>query len=420
MTGDGHGRHIPGSPFVYSHNWHPLHGTEIGSDGIRRLSKGSHGPGTLKRPAAGGEPRSRSTPEAAKPAARVTRAARPGESGGILSGPHPADRLTVARDRRATAKAMSTDDLESADWELTRRAALLGKTGKVSGMQKAARDELQNRRGAAGKPRVPARSPAAPSRKPAVKESTAPQADLNAAIKSGVASRKAPGSAKVLGSQGDQGGVEIVTFNNGAQYIHKDFKGTTLMYPESMGGPRPMPLQEQKLFVAKESLAAKISDVIGAGAPAILKDPHSATGFYEPKVSGKSAMEHFSGRKGSADKLYDSPEGMRIGLMDALIGADDRHLGNVMITPEGKPVPIDHNDSWVTGRRVGKSPFAVALDRRIKAGKSPFTTADLDQVGRKIQALRPEFEAMPDGNGARYFQMTMDELARIRGQVTGK
>lgn len=244
-----------------------------------------------------------------------------------------------------------------------------------------------------------------------------PETDLRAALGSGVASHKAPGSAKVEGSQGYQGGVKIVKFNNGAEYIHKDFKGLV-----ALGADGRVPMQDKKLFVAKEVLASKISDAIGAGAPAILKDPKSQTGFYEPKIAGKSAMEHFAGRKQGAEKLYSSPEGLRIGLLDSLISSDDRHLGNVMITPDGKPVPIDHNDSWVTGQRISRSrgPFADALSSQIKAGKSPFSAAELDQVEKKIQALKPQFDAMPDGNGARYYQMTMSELTRIRDQVAGK
>lgn len=43
LTGDGHGRHIPGTPDVYSHGWHPLNGTETGMDGIRRPGKKTAG-----------------------------------------------------------------------------------------------------------------------------------------------------------------------------------------------------------------------------------------------------------------------------------------------------------------------------------------------------------------------------------------
>jgi hypothetical protein len=375
----------------------------------------THGDGTVSR-------------HATRPAALKAMVARHGKSGksgtakaaaapkGTLPGSPPADRVTLAPDPEAAAKAMSDADLKSADQELARRAAVLGKLGQKSRAHAAVAAERQRRKAAAAPARKAGNPPGAAAAGPAGNDAKA----LGAAIKSGVASRKAPGSAKAEGSQGAQGGAEVVTFGNGAQYIRKDFKNTMVMYPGSMGGDRLMPRDEMKLQVAKESMAAKVSDVIGAGAPAIVRDPHSPTGFYEPKVAGVSAMEYFSGGKRDPAKMYDSPEGMKIGLMDALIGADDRHLGNVMITPDGKPVPIDHNDTWVTGQRLlTRSPFEVALGKRVKAGKSPFSTADLDQVKAGIEALRPEFEAMPGGDGARYYQMTMGKLAQLRGQVAG-
>lgn len=67
------------------------------------------------------------------------------DAAGIATGPHPADRLTVASNPKATAKAMSTDELQAADAELGRRAALLGKPGQVSTLHKAVRGELASR-----------------------------------------------------------------------------------------------------------------------------------------------------------------------------------------------------------------------------------------------------------------------------------
>jgi hypothetical protein len=72
----------------------------------------------------------------------------PGGTGGphgILTGPHPADKLTVASDPRATARAMSDDDLQRADVELSRRATLLGKAGQQSKGHKAAVAEIRRR-----------------------------------------------------------------------------------------------------------------------------------------------------------------------------------------------------------------------------------------------------------------------------------
>jgi hypothetical protein len=252
-----------------------------------------------------------------------------------------------------------------------------------------------------------------------------PAKALDAAIKSGVASRNAPGSKKVALSQGKEGSTRVVTFGNGSQYIQKDFKGMADNRPPIMGGTDgPMPPEQQRRQVAKEILASKISKVIGAGAPDIIGDPDSPSGLYEPKVAGVSAVEHFkAGKKGMAE-MFRSPEGAKIGLMDAITGNEDRHMGNVMVSPAGKPIPIDHNDTWgmpdARGGLFTDSPFAAALDKQIDAGKSPFTVAELDRVKTEVEAMKAEFEAMPGGGGARNFQMTMDKLAQIRGRVAGQ
>ena len=64
---------------------------------------------------------------------------------GVLSGSHPADRLTVASDPKATARAMSYADLQRADVEMSYRATLLGKAGQMSRAHKAAVAEMQRR-----------------------------------------------------------------------------------------------------------------------------------------------------------------------------------------------------------------------------------------------------------------------------------
>jgi hypothetical protein len=124
LTGDGHGHHVAGTPDVYSHGWNPADGTEMDAKDIRRPGKG----GKAARTVATGKP------------------ASPGGSGGILSGPHPADRLTVAANPGTTAKAMSDADLKAADKELSRRAAMLGKPGQLSRAHKAVAAETRRRK----------------------------------------------------------------------------------------------------------------------------------------------------------------------------------------------------------------------------------------------------------------------------------
>ncbi|HEY2090033.1 MAG TPA: hypothetical protein VGH54_28930, partial [Mycobacterium sp.] len=55
---------------------------------------------------------------------------REGAGSGIVTGPHPADKMTVATDKRAAARSLSDDELGQANQELSRRAAALGKPGQ--------------------------------------------------------------------------------------------------------------------------------------------------------------------------------------------------------------------------------------------------------------------------------------------------
>ena len=84
--------------------------------------------------------------------------AAPKAVAGILTGSHPADKMTVASDKQAAARSLSDDDLKRADTELARRAAMLGKPGQMSKGHEAVAAEMKRR--AAGKVTAPAKVPA--------------------------------------------------------------------------------------------------------------------------------------------------------------------------------------------------------------------------------------------------------------------
>ena len=109
-------------------------------------------------------------------------------------------------------------------------------------------------------------------------------------------SRKAPGSSETAGAQG---GTQVVTFRNGARYVHKDFKDLDpkdqIVHRGKALDDGPLTPEGKRLMVAREDLAARVSAAIGAGAPPVTRDPASATGFYQPVVAGKPAVEHFGG-----------------------------------------------------------------------------------------------------------------------------
>jgi hypothetical protein len=110
-------------PRGFEHGWHYVGGPGLPSPAAKK--------GAVKAPRV--------------PMVTVGKSPGPGAPRGILSGPHPANRLTVASDPKATARVMSDDDLQRADVELSRRATLLGKPGQKSRAHKAVVAEMQRR-----------------------------------------------------------------------------------------------------------------------------------------------------------------------------------------------------------------------------------------------------------------------------------
>jgi len=144
----------------------------------------------------------------------------------------------------------------------------------------------------------------------------------------------------------------------------------------------------------REVLAGKVSDVIGAGAPAVIRSGNDH--IHEPLVAGKPAVtlwrddltqQEMEDAAHHAISLLSTPEGKRIGLLDTLIGNRDRGLRNWMISPAGKPVPIDHNTSWTEAKLGTESPFVKDLR------PSDFTAAQLDKWEAGLTALRPSLSA---------------------------
>lgn len=138
-----------------------------------------------------------------------------------------------------------------------------------------------------------------------------------------------------------------------------------------------------------EQLASVMGQAIGARAPAVYRQ------------DGKTIfMEHVTGKTAGAskwervDEAYDRPEAKWIGLLDMLIGNNDRHDGNWMITPDGRPVPIDHGLGWSEDERqegaaalFHSGPFA----QRWREGKYHMTAGEKAEITAKLEALRPQF-----------------------------
>lgn len=100
---------------------------------------------------------------------------------------------------------------------------------------------------------------------------------------------------------------------------------------------------------AREVLSYFVSAAIGAGAEPTIEVGSQHSGEIVHEFAQGDVMAHWMDQfptMGAAfaaiDKLTASPQGRLIGLLDYLITNSDRHSGNVIISPDGRPIPIDH------------------------------------------------------------------------------
>ncbi|MFI9008840.1 hypothetical protein ACIGNX_16600 [Actinosynnema sp. NPDC053489] len=111
-------------------------------------------------------------------------------------------------------------------------------------------------------------------------------------------------------------------------------------------------------------------------------------------VDGRSGTELTGGRHVPAD-YSDSPDGRLLGLVDHVIANRDRNADNWIRTDDGRLVGIDHGAAFDAGK-FSTSPFARSLydhDERTTLRPNEFTPTDMDHLGKRLAALRPEFES---------------------------
>lgn len=84
-------------------------------------------------------------------------------------------------------------------------------------------------------------------------------------------------------------------------------------------------------------------------------------------------------------------------VFDDLIGNDDRHSGNWIVTPAGDVYGIDHGLAW--GPTHPSEP-----------DRNPFTPADMARIRKRMAALRPEFDRLGRGDWLDYTLERIDAL----------
>jgi len=161
-----------------------------------------------------------------------------------------------------------------------------------------------------------------------------------------------------------------------------------------------------------ERLAAQVADAVGANVPRVYSDDPDSVWF--EYIDGRP----FESQYGDDRNLITGPDGIRLGLLDALTGNQDR-MGNMLITPDGRLTGIDQGDAWSQLALGNPSPYLrepnspmsnwLNPDGTPKASP-PFTRAQAEQLRRRLESLRPAFDAA--GRGA-WLDWTLRQLAAI-------
>lgn len=145
---------------------------------------------------------------------------------------------------------------------------------------------------------------------------------IRAALASGEHHREALTGGQIAATQ-------RVTFNNGTVLVHKTY----------IGRERPR----------AEYLTSLVGDAVGAPVPAVVLDPDNESALWMGFIDNAdpAAAYHITT---PMQEVYQTPEALRLGLLDVLTFNVDRHRGNWLIRDDDQtPAGIDHGEAFIHG-----------------------------------------------------------------------
>jgi hypothetical protein len=183
--------------------------------------------------------------------------------------------------------------------------------------------------------------------------------------------------------------------------------------------------QEYGDHAGAEQGGSWIAQALGLGAPRVYRNGEDS--LYMDLIDARTAAEWettFGGDQAAwrewEQRAIQSDDGRLVGLLDQLITAGDRNHGNWLVDDNGTIYPIDHSDSFppVPGGEVEPGfwgPFAdhyVGYEGRQPVFvDNPLTQADIAEVRRRIEELRPKFDQIDRSHWLTYALDTLDALA---------
>lgn len=206
-----------------------------------------------------------------------------------------------------------------------------------------------------------------------------------------------------------------------------------------------------------EQLGSLVANALGARSARVYRADQGTT--YIEFVSGAALGGDADSYGGGTSRVHAAirEHGERIGLVDILIGNQDRNLGNMIERDDGSLVGIDTGDSWYAADynnsedrqdeedpdpflQTARSAMINRVDATYPASHyaresdperdgygsdpvilidNPLTPADVETARARLEALRPEFVRLGRADWLEYSLAALDEIApHAKGTVS--
>lgn len=171
------------------------------------------------------------------------------------------------------------------------------------------------------------------------------------------------------------------------QLMHDPDTEMHVVHKEAMRGYGPI---FNAHGTSAEVAASLVGQTVGVPAPTVIRDPDRPQRAVYMQYAVGDLAEHrgdiSSGFFPHPD-VADSDDGVRLGLMDALIGNTDRHPGNWVWSGRGRIIPIDHGESFELNSRYDNNGEILPPNGRHAGFTPPFVDWSGPAGGRGAPAV---------------------------------
>ncbi|MEC3955053.1 hypothetical protein VMT65_18575 [Nocardia sp. CDC153] len=224
-------------------------------------------------------------------------------------------------------------------------------------------------------PDAPARTPDPAHTPDPVAAARAFEREVTEAIRSGEASVEVISEGALKSAER----VELVTFEDGTELIRK--------------------VVTNPAHADAEELASLVGRAVGVEVPRVYRDPSNEHIIYMDLMPGDTAAYHHETEPNPALLYHGTPEGLRMGLFDALLAIPDRNPGNWMVSPDGHLIGIDHSLAFGNDPRA-RNPISQFARQFAEPGPNretvwhdhELTRSEVAEIRARVDALAPEFE----------------------------